>query len=91
MAGGAGFDKVKYFIDIYGKAGLPEPQAIADFIECENREIVRPFQAQLLQIAKGECDEEHLIKICGMKRKVQYGSYQDWAKVVLALLTKYKQ
>lgn len=78
--------KVKYWVDNYGKAGLPDQRALEEFVICETREFIMPLQGQLLQISQGRVDEDLLRQILGGNRKAIYGSYEEWAKLMLLWL-----
>lgn len=86
----ADLSKIRYWVDQYGNAGIPDKQAVELFIDCETREMVSPLQAQLYAVAQGLCDEEQIERVAGKKRKVKHGSYVDWAKFMLLWISGYK-
>jgi len=84
------FPRVRYWIREYAQSGIEDRRAIENFVECESREMISPFRAQLHSISKGNFEERLLDRIVGKKRKIRHGSYQQWAKLALMWLAEYK-
>lgn len=84
------FGKIHYWIRHYA-GNTTDRRAVDDFVECETREVVNPFRTQLYQIAKGNFSEDSLVKIVGKGRKSTYGSFEQWAKMMLLWLARHRQ
>ncbi len=84
------YTRIPYWIEHYGKAGLPEQKAVEVFMDCETREMISSFRNEIQGIAQGNFQEESLDKIVGVSRKIKFGSYQEWAKLILLWIANYK-
>jgi hypothetical protein len=80
--------RVKYWVDHYGVAGSEDKRAAKDFCTVETAEVVRIFKAELRAISSGNFNDEQLDKLVGKKRKGQYGSYKEWARMMLLWLVE---
>ena len=80
--------KIKYFKDNYARPGCPDQRAAQDFVECENRETVRSFQAALNTIIAGGCNVESLDALVGRDRVARHGSYEEWARLMLIWISE---
>ena len=77
------FDKVIFWCQNYGRADVEDKRAVKEFVDIESDETVKPFLVQLHTIAEGRYDEELLDKQIGIKRRAKYGTYAEWAKLML--------
>lgn len=84
------YTRIPYWIQNYGNAGIPEQKAVEVFMDCETREMINSFRSEIQGIAQGNFQEESLDKIVGTNRKIKFGSYQEWAKLVLLWIANYK-
>ncbi|RMG41581.1 MAG: hypothetical protein D6719_08330 [Candidatus Dadabacteria bacterium] len=91
MAGAANIEKIKYFIEHYGRSGVEDQRVVEEFFECETAEMVNPLKAQLMQVAQGGIENRILDQIIGKKRQLKHGSYEKWAKLMLLWMSKHKQ
>lgn len=84
------YQRVHYWVQNYGMAGIDDKQALENFIECETREQIKLLQQELMLLMDGKFNEEILDKLVGKKRKVKYGSYVEWAKLMMLWIAGYK-
>ncbi|MBX7137927.1 MAG: hypothetical protein K1X83_08090 [Oligoflexia bacterium] len=85
------FDKIRFWVQTYALGDVDDQRSIENFIICESDEMVRPLQSQLYMVAKGGFDEEWMDKQVGLKRKVKYGSWENWARLMLQWIYEAKK
>jgi hypothetical protein len=74
--------EIKYWLDNYAAAGVPDKHAVEVYLDCEPDERVRPFRLQLQSVSDGKIMEETLDKVVGKGRKGKHGSYERWAQLM---------
>ena len=84
------YKQVRYFIDTYGKAGIPDQRAVQDFMDCETGESVNSLRGELIGMTNQKFKEEILDTAVGAKRKILYESYDNWARLMLQWIASYK-
>ncbi|MBX7145048.1 MAG: hypothetical protein K1X79_11400 [Oligoflexia bacterium] len=84
------YQRITYWVQNYGMGEVNDQRAVENFIECETREAVNMLRHELQLIVEGKFKEEILDKLVGVKRKVKYGPYQEWAKLMLLWIAGYK-
>jgi len=57
-----------------------------NFREIEAAEALASLRTELRIISTGNFNEQVIDQIVGRDRKLRYGSYQDWAKLILVWL-----
>jgi hypothetical protein len=77
------YEKIKYWHENYGFAGIEDKRAVENFFECETREIVTSLRTELAQVAAGNYNPDSLRKLIGKGRENVYHTYQEWAKMML--------
>ncbi len=77
------FDKIRFWIQNYCQGDMDDKRNLENLIICEGDEILNSFRLQLYSIAQGLYDEDNLDNLVGKKRKVKYGSYENWARLIL--------
>lgn len=77
------YKQVIYWVKNYGSAGIPDQKAVHEYIECETTEAIFTLRNELMGISEGKFTEENLDKLVGVKRKLMYNSYSEWAKMML--------
>lgn len=80
---------VKLWLSDYAKPGVPDKRGLEDFLECETDEIVRLLRGELQGITRGANDEETLKNILGPGRAAKYGTFEEWAKMMLLWIAQY--
>ena len=85
------YNQVMYFIKNYAREDVEEHRAITDFMACENRESISSLRTELTGILQANPKEEMLDKTIGIKRKTRFGSYKEWAKIMLQWMAAYKE
>lgn len=75
--------EIRNWLEFYAKPGYPDNRAVIDFIECETREVLNSFKAELIGIKNGNIDQKILETILGKKREIQYESYKNWATLMM--------
>jgi hypothetical protein len=85
------YTRIPVWVRDYGSSGAPDNKAVIDFMICETAEIVRGLQSELIAVSKGNYADEQFDKTVGAKRRVKYGSYQEWAKMMLLWIASYKE
>lgn len=68
-----------------------DQKAIRLFKEYESLEMIRRLQAELQAVATGQVYEQTLFANIGKKRKGRYGTYEEWAKLMLIWLAQAKR
>jgi hypothetical protein len=84
------YNRVAYFVKEYGSSGIPDQRAVQEFMECETAEMIRSLQNELIGLSKGNYDREVMDKVIGVKRRTLFGSYEEWAKLMLMWISGYK-
>ena len=84
------YKKVREWIQAYGRPDVTDDRGVQDFMLCETLEEVRSLQVELVAMAEGRFDEKILDDVIGMRRKGRYGSYNQWAKLMLQWILAYK-
>lgn len=74
---------LKYWKDNYAREGARDREALRHFMECEGRENIKSLSAELQVVKEGTIDNDTLAMMVGRNREVQYGSYTDWAGLML--------
>ncbi len=90
MAETRAYTKIGYWVETYGKAGIPDQRAVHDFMECETSEAVRSLQNELVGLSGGGTNTDILDRLIGIKRKQLHGTYENWAKLMLMWISGYK-
>lgn len=81
---------LRYFCKQYGRKEVADQRAAQDFIECEPDHTVKAFKAEIYGIFHGKYNPETMDAIAGQHRKVRYGSYEEWARLMLLWMVEYK-
>lgn len=84
------YKRTAYWVDNYGKSGIPDERAVQTFMDCETFEEVNSLRNELIAIADGKFKDEIMTIVLGNNRKVKYGSYDSWAKLMLLWMANYK-
>lgn len=84
------YPKVRAWAREYGRADVTDQRGAQDFMECETNEAVKSLQVELVSMAEGNYDEKLLDDILGKRRKVRYGSYKEWATLMLRWIAAYR-
>jgi len=84
------YNRIKYWVENYAITSSDDKRAVEDFIECETREIVSAFRAELIQIVSGNFSPETLQVLIGGGRSLKYGSFDEWAKMMLLWIANYR-
>ena len=84
------FNRLRMWIREYSRSVGEDQRAIQDFMECETTEAVKALQAELYQIRQGNYLDEALEKLVGKPRKEKFGTYEEWAKMMLMWIASYK-
>ena len=84
------YQRVHYWVQNYGQAGISDQRAVETFMDCETTEAVNLLRFEMQLLAEGKFKEEIIAKIVGKNRKLKYGSYIDWAKLMLLWISGYK-
>ncbi len=74
---------IPIYIKRYG-TGRMDKDGIRDFVTCEDGNAVRMLLNEFAMVSQGRVADEVLDKLVGPKRKIQFGSYQEWAKNMLS-------
>lgn len=74
----------------YGRSDVPDQRGIGDFMECETTEQVKALQAELIAISEKRYDERIFDQLIGNRRKSKFGSYHEWAKMMLQWIASYR-
>lgn len=75
--------EVKNWIQYYAKPGYEDKRALHDFIDCESRETVSSFRAEIIGIKNGKVSNDSLEAILGKNRENRYESYPNWAQLMI--------
>jgi hypothetical protein len=84
------YPKVRQWSREYGRPEVDDQRGAQDFMECETAEAVKSLQVELVAMAEGNYDEKLLDDILGKRRKVRYGTYKEWATLMLRWIAAYK-
>ena len=84
------YNRIKYWLENYAMSSSDDRRALENFIECETREIVSAFKNELIQIVGGNFSPETLQVIIGGGRGQKYGSFDEWAKMMLQWMASYQ-
>lgn len=90
MVDGPIYNRVQYWVQNYGLAGIPDQKAVENYIECETREQVNMLRFELELMAQGNYKQETLDQLVGVKRRFRHESYDAWAKLMLLWIAGYK-
>ena len=77
------YKQLKLWVDNYGSAGITDQKAVQTFMECETNEAVKMLQNELIGISHGNFEQNAMDKLVRAQRRINYGSYQEWAKLML--------
>ena len=87
-AGVVNFPNLQYYITKYAKpCDGNDIKAIKLFRYYEGLERVRAVQREFFLIKSGGAAQFALTKLCGLKRKGSYGTYEKWAQTMLLHLS----
>jgi hypothetical protein len=84
------YPRVSAWVQNYGKAEMPDSQAIKVFMECESKEAIKALQVELQSIAEGRFSDAGLDATVGASRRVKFGSFDNWARMMLIWLASEK-
>ena len=91
--GGGGnrfFPHLKHFISIYSPPGVEDQRAVHTFMDCETTESINTLRNEIRSIASGNFHTQSLDTLVGKGRMSKYGSYDNWAKLMLLWMANYK-
>ena len=86
----AAYPRIKAWCDVYGKSDADDKRAVEDFMTCEANEAVASLRAELVAVTRGIFDDRTFDAIVGQKRRLKYGTYDAWAKIMLLWMANYK-
>ena len=81
---------IAQWIREYGDTGCDEKRAVFTFMEVETSQAAASLRSELYRISQGSLDDEYLDQLVGKKRMARYGSYQNWAGLMLQWMASYK-
>ena len=84
------FKELIFFVEHYAHPEVTEQRSVETFIDVEARERLNSLRAELLNVSKGNFSAETMEKILGKARLSKYGSYEEWAKLMLRWIAGYK-
>lgn len=84
------YKQLRYFIDTYGKSGIPDQRAVQDFMDCETAESVNSLRGELIGMTNQKYKEEIMDVLLTQKRKALFESYDNWARLMLQWIAGYK-
>lgn len=84
------YTKVVYWVQNYGVPGVEDNRATHDFMVVETQELISALRTELIAMSKGSYHEHVLDDLVGVKRKMRYGSYEQWAKYMLLWMAEFK-
>ena len=87
---GFAFKWIPYWVQNYGKSGIPDQRAAQDFMDCETVDAVQRFKAELYAVSQGNYDERILEVMVGQNRKAVFQTYDEWARLMLLWIASYK-
>lgn len=80
---GPTYTKVHYWVKNYGAPGVEDLRAVHDFVIVEPNEAIASLRAELVGMSKGNYRDDVLDKLIGGGRRSRYGSYAEWAKLMI--------
>ncbi len=86
QAGHRFFPKVTQFLREYSGSDPDDRRSALNFREIEAAEALASLRNELRMISTGNFNEQVIDQIVGRDRKLRYGSYQEWAKLILVWL-----
>jgi hypothetical protein len=84
------YPRVTAWIQNYGKAEMADQQAVQVFMECEGTEAAKGLRAELQSIAEGRFSDVGSDATVGASRRIKFGSYDSWARMMLIWLASQK-
>lgn len=85
------FTVIPKFVREYGQSGVPDQRAVQDFCDCETYEEIQRLRGELTAVASGNYEEENLDLIVGIRRKTSFGSYDEWARLLLGWIAQHRK
>ena len=82
--------KIRYWSEYYAKPGYTDDRAIQDYMVCEHAEAISSLRGELVGIKEGYFKDDTLKVLLGPMRETRYGSYQEWAKMMLLWMAAFK-
>ena len=80
------YKNLRYYLESYGVPGTTDDRAVRVYAEVEAYQAVQSLRAELIAIKEGRYSEDAMNALLGKKRAVKYGSYEDWARLMLMWL-----
>lgn len=84
------FPHLKQFMTIYGAPGVEDQRAVHTFMDCETTESITMLRNEVRAIASGNFHSQSLDLIVGRGRMTKYGSYDNWAKLMLLWMANHR-
>ena len=84
------FRSVTYWVKTYANPGITDQRAIETFMDCESAEAAAGLRAELQAIRAGNFREESLNLSIGAGRRLKYGAFEEWARMMLIWMSNYK-
>lgn len=84
------YKNLVYWVRNYGSAGIPDQRAIETFIDCETDEMIAATRSELTAVTSGKFTEAIMDQCIGASRRLKYGTYIEWAKMMLLWIANYK-
>lgn len=85
------YKTLRYWGKQYARSEQPDQKGALEFALVEPDQLLKSFKSDLHAVSKGRYDDRVLDNIVGVKRKVRYGGYQEWARLMLLWLASYKR
>ena len=84
------FKLVTYWVKTYANPGITDQRAVETFMDCESAEGASGLRAELRAISAGNFREQSLDMTIGAGRRLKFGSYEEWAHMMLRWMANYK-
>ena len=82
---------IKYYQKTYANSmANNDKKAVAIFKEYESVDKIKRLKTELTAVSQGKVSPKLLEALAGPARRGKYGTFEQWAKVVLALLLQGK-
>ena len=84
------YPNLRRWINEYGRSDVEDKRAAEEFAEVESYEAISSLRTELTAVSQGNYDEQIFDQIVRRSRAVKYGSYADWARLMLLWLASAK-
>jgi len=85
------YPRIKEFVSVYANGSGDDQRSAQSFCDCEANETIESLRSELISVSSGNFNPNTFDLLVGKGRIGKYGSYDNWAKLVLQWIANYRR